>query len=72
MPEMDGYEATRKIRGYETPLGKHTPIVALTADAMTGDRDRCIEAGMDDHIGKPFKQEQIAEIIKKWQRKETA
>ncbi|MDD3289256.1 MAG: response regulator [Alphaproteobacteria bacterium] len=68
MPEMDGYTATRKIREIENPLNKHTIIVALTADAMTGDRDRCLAAGMDDHIGKPFKQEQIIEMLKKWRK----
>jgi signal transduction histidine kinase/DNA-binding response OmpR family regulator len=68
MPEVDGFEATRRIREIEAPAGKHTIIIALTADAMTGDKERCIKAGMDDHIGKPFKQEQIAEIMKKWRR----
>jgi CheY-like chemotaxis protein len=72
MPEMDGHDATRKIREHEMPLGKHTPIIALTADAMTGDRERCKASGMDDHIGKPFKQEQIAEMIKKWWQKKAA
>ncbi len=69
MPEMDGYMATRKIRENEARAkGKHMPIVALTADALTTDRDRCLAAGMDDHLGKPFKQEQIVAIIKKWCR----
>lgn len=66
MPGMDGFEATRRIREAETFANKHTTIIALTADAMAGDRERCLAAGMDDHIGKPFKQEQIAEIMKKW------
>ncbi|MDR3424066.1 MAG: response regulator [Alphaproteobacteria bacterium] len=68
MPEMDGYAATRAIRERETPQNKRTTIIALTADAMTGDRDRCLTAGMDDHLSKPFKQEQIGEILKKWKR----
>jgi CheY-like chemotaxis protein/nitrogen-specific signal transduction histidine kinase/iron only hydrogenase large subunit-like protein len=72
MPEMDGYTATRKIREIEEPLKKHTPIIALTADAMTADRERCLDAGMDDHLGKPFKQEQVVEMIKKWKVQEKA
>jgi len=71
MPEVDGFEATREIRAYEETLNKHTVIIALTADAMTGDRERCLAAGMDDHIGKPFRQEQIAAIMKKWRGKST-
>lgn len=69
MPEMDGFEATRKIREAEQSKGIHRTIVALTADAMVGDRERCIAAGMDDHIGKPFKQEQIAEVMSTWRRR---
>ncbi|MDD3371579.1 MAG: response regulator [Alphaproteobacteria bacterium] len=68
MPEVDGFDATRRIREMEAPRGKHTPIVALTADAMAGDRERCLNAGMDDHISKPFKQEQIALALKKWRQ----
>ncbi|MFA5040436.1 MAG: response regulator [Bdellovibrionales bacterium] len=67
MPNVDGFEATHKIRKAELFSGKHVPIIALTADAMVGDRDRCLAAGMDDHIGKPFKQEQLYSVIKKWQ-----
>jgi CheY-like chemotaxis protein len=66
MPEMDGYEATKEIRMMEVGKGKHLPIVALTADAMTGDRERCLAAGMDDYLYKPFKQEQIVAMIEKW------
>ncbi|MFA4993712.1 MAG: response regulator [Bdellovibrionales bacterium] len=68
MPEVDGFEATRRIRAAEKATNKHTVIVALTADAMAGDKERCLAIGMDDHIGKPFKQEQIAAVLKKWRR----
>ncbi len=65
MPEMDGFEATGKIRKIE-PDDQHTPIIALTANAMQGDRERCIEAGMDDYIAKPLNYKQLAETITKW------
>ena len=65
MPEMDGYEATRKIRHREEP-GRHVAIIAMTADAMAGCREQCIEAGMDDFIVKPVAMEGLFEVLQRW------
>ncbi len=59
MPEIDGLEATRQLRKWEAEHGGHVPIVAMTAHAMKGDRDRCIEAGMDDYIAKPIRAREL-------------
>ena len=66
MPEMDGFMASTAIREYEQGGVHRTAIIALTADAMTGDREKCIDAGMDDYLNKPFRKEQIAEMLTKW------
>jgi len=63
MPEMDGYDATAAIRAREQALGLHTPIIALTAHAMTGDRERCLQAGMDEYITKPVRAEQLFDTM---------
>lgn len=67
MPEMDGLEATRHIREEEkTASMPHTPIIAMTAHAMKGDRERCLQAGMDDYITKPLEPKSLFEVIEKW------
>jgi PAS domain S-box-containing protein len=66
MPEMDGFEATRAIRKAELTSGRHLPIIAMTANAMEGDRDRCIAAGMDDYISKPVNLENLGKILAAW------
>ncbi len=67
MPVMDGFEATSIIIDYEVENNrKHIPIIALTANAMKGDGDRCIKAGMDDYLSKPVRQKDFADIITKW------
>ncbi|MEW6003413.1 MAG: response regulator, partial [Nitrospirota bacterium] len=65
MPIMDGYEATKAIRSKEG-ISKHTAIIAMTAHAMEGDRERCIQAGMDDYISKPIDWQNMFKIIRKW------
>ncbi len=66
MPEMDGFEATRVIRERERTGLPHTPIVALTANAMSQDKERCIEAGMDDYITKPYASADFERALQRW------
>jgi len=69
MPEMDGYEATEVIRDPQSKVRNHdVPIIALTAHAMKGDRERCIEAGMDDYISKPIRAQNLAVVIERFLR----
>lgn len=66
MPEMDGYEATTAIRQAEADTDLHVPIVAMTANAMHGDREKCIAIGMDDYMPKPMNLERLQEVLDTW------
>jgi signal transduction histidine kinase/HPt (histidine-containing phosphotransfer) domain-containing protein len=67
MPEMDGFEATTLIRNSSSKVLNHAvPIIAMTANAMIGDREQCLEAGMDDYLAKPVKKDELVEVLEKW------
>ena len=66
MPDLDGFEATAAIRKREKGSGTHTPIIAMTAHAMSGDRERCLNAGMDDYIAKPIRGPMLLDLVAKY------
>ncbi len=68
MPEMDGFDATREIRKLAIKATDQNliPVVAMTANVMSGDRERCLEVGMDDYIGKPVQRDQLESVLRKW------
>ena len=67
MPVLDGFEATRRLRAYERNAGGvRLPVIALTANALVGDREQCLAAGMDDYLSKPFTATQLNEILERW------
>jgi CheY-like chemotaxis protein len=70
MPVMDGYEATQKIRHSQSEvLNRDIPIIAMTANSMEGDREKCLAAGMNDFISKPINPNKLQEVLKRWLRK---
>ena len=71
MPEMNGYQATRAIREREEKTGGHIPIIAMTANAMTGDREKCLSSGMDDYIAKPVRPEELFGVLEAYAVKDT-
>jgi CheY-like chemotaxis protein/anti-sigma regulatory factor (Ser/Thr protein kinase) len=71
MPMMDGYEATRRIRADESRRGGHTPIVALTADSLDSDRERCLQSGMDGFMTKPVSSSQLSAAVERWTGRRT-
>ena len=66
MPEMNGYEATQAIRAYEAGKGEHIPIIGVTAHALKGDRDKCLDSGMDDYLPKPISPDRLGTKIGSW------
>lgn len=69
MPEMDGFEATAAIREIEKTTGAHVPIVAMTAYALTGDKERCLAAGMDGYVSKPFRIGELLRTLQEFDKK---
>jgi CheY-like chemotaxis protein len=72
MPEMDGYQATRRIRALDTPRAKSVPIIAMTANVFRQDIEKCLDAGMNGHIGKPISFEEVLAKLRSWLPPKTA
>ena len=80
MPKMNGLDATMEIREWETKAGpvnsthllRHIPIIAMTAQGLKGDREKCLEAGMDDYIAKPIKKDEVLRVVKQWSESKAA
>jgi CheY-like chemotaxis protein len=66
LPEMDGYEATRRIRALDAPHAKTVPIIAMTANVFREDVEKCLAAGMNDHVGKPLDFNEVLERLRKY------
>ncbi len=66
LPDITGFDVTRNIRKTENGSKKHIPIVAVTAAAMAGDREKCLESGMDDYLSKPVNIQQLKQVLEKW------
>ncbi len=71
MPNMDGFEATAKIRELEAKQGDYTPIIVVTANAIEGDRDKCFASGMDDYLSKPIQIEKLEQKLIQWLQSKT-
>jgi CheY-like chemotaxis protein len=69
MPDMDGLECTKVVREREKDTKRHVPIIGLTASAMSGDRQKCMEAGMDDYMTKPFSIANLRQVMDSWMNK---
>jgi signal transduction histidine kinase/DNA-binding response OmpR family regulator len=70
MPEMDGYEATRRIRGLDAPEARRVPVIAMTANVFREDIEKCLDAGMNDHLGKPLNFEDVLSVLRKYLKKD--
>lgn len=70
MPEIDGFQTTMEIRRREDESKKRVPIIAITANAFIGYKEKCLSAGMDDYISKPFQHEQLKAVLQRWLQEE--
>jgi CheY-like chemotaxis protein len=68
MPEMDGYEATRRIRALDLPQAKDVPIIAMTANVFREDIEKCLTSGMNDHVGKPLDIDEVLDCLREYLR----